>query len=61
MNDWFKDCVNRCMKSEVIALMRFCIVTWKSRSKVGQGPSSSNSSKAIVGCMTGSNCVHISA
>ena len=42
---------------EVIALTRFCIVTYKCRSKVGQGHSSSNSSKAMVGCITGSNLV----
>ena len=33
----------------------------ENRSKVGHGHSSSNSSKAMVGCMTGSNCVYISA
>ena len=40
--------------------MRFCIAIWKSRSKVGQAHSSSNSSKAMVGCITGSNFVYIS-
>ena len=44
LHDWVKLCVYQCLKSEVIALTRFCIVTWKSRSKVGQGHSSSNSS-----------------
>ena len=44
MHDWVKLCVYQCMKSEVIALTRFCIATWKSRSKVGQG----HSSKAMV-------------
>ena len=37
----FKLCVNRFRKSDVITPMMFCIATWKSRSKLGQGHSSS--------------------
>ena len=33
MNDWVTYCVNRCMKSEVIALTSFCIATQKSMSR----------------------------
>ena len=54
MHHWVKYCVNRCMKSEVISLISFCIATQKIPRKVGQYHSSSNSFKAMVGCITGS-------
>ena len=59
MHHWVKLCVNRLRKYEVIVLTIFCIATSKSRFKVGEGHSSSNSSKAMVGCITGSNFVQI--
>ena len=56
MHGWVKLCVNRCRKSEVIMLIRFVLLP----RKVGQGHPSTNSFnmfKAMVGCITGSNCV----
>ena len=59
MHDWVKWCINQCRKSEVSTLTRHSIATSKSRSKVGQGHSYSNSSKAMMVCITGSNIVHV--
>ena len=68
MHHWVKYRVNWCMKSEVIVLASFVMDRRMHARTDGQTDVQhfyvtpfTMASKAMVGCMTGSNCAYISA